>query len=240
MFRHLLRVANVPVRKRFYQAANSVLITAVGKRLGIIHLIEYPKCGGTWVRQMVQSYLGVPHYSLDRFVTRNTVVQVHCLYRSSIRTAIVVVRDPRDVLVSQYYFATSYAARYQVSGEEAYFTHDPERPLRDDFSAYVEARMRHVTYPRFSYREFLDSWLERTNVVVVRYEDCLEDAATQLVRVVRFLGREIDDARIRIAVEENTFENRTKARTGRARKRGEADATQFERKGIAGGLEKSF
>ena len=66
------------------------------------------------------------------------------------------------------------------------------------------------------------------------------DAESELTRIVRSLGLPFDPERVRTAVDANRFEKRTEARTGRSRKPGESDPTEFERKGIAGDWKNHF
>jgi len=208
--------------------------------LRVIHVVEFPKSGGSWVRNMLQTYLGGRPYLNNRLITPRTVVQVHRLYHWSLRKAILVVRDPRDIYVSMYYFETQYEHRVRDPKINQFVSEMPGRPVFDAFADYLEAKLLHVTQPRFYYSEFLDSWLNRPNTCVIRYEDCLECPEEQLIRMARFVGSSIDLDRVAHAVSVNSFEHYTKSKSGRSRKRGETDNTQFARKGIAGDWQNHF
>jgi hypothetical protein len=235
-----INLVNVPIRRRAYQAANFAIAAAVGGPLGICHVVEFPKCGGSWISNIIRSYVGSSFNQGYRLIGRDEVIQKHVRYRPDLARVVVVVRDPRDMLVSAYHHETSFSDREKSLPIERYFRKDPERPVAEDFAEYLEAKLLHVTHPRFFYSQFLDSWLGRPGVCVVRYEDFLEDGGSQLIRVVRFLERPVELARIRSAVSENSFENTTRRLYGVERSTGVQDNTRFVRKGVVGDWKNHF
>ncbi len=238
--RNFLNVDNVPLSKRAYQVGNALLTPIVCQRWRVCHVVEFPKCGGSWISNMVRSYVGVDFNEGDRMLERNDVVQKHCLYRPEMAWPIVVVRDPRDMYVSCYYHETQFDGREKKLTIERYFKRDPDSPVREDFARYLEAKLTHMTHPRFFYSQFLDSWLARPGVCVIRYEDCLEAPEAALIRMVRFSKRDVDEAKIREAVEVNSFRAVTKKLYGDEREPGEGDNTRFVRKGKSGDWKNHF
>ena len=234
------RLFHVPLRNRAFQFVNLGIVRFCGGPLRICHVVEFPKCGGSWVRRLIQTYVGGRPYLQDRIVGKNTVIQIHRLYRSWYHRPIVVVRDVRDMYVSSYYHENFFKKRATSPLVARYFRHDPDRPKQEDFGAYLEAKLLHVTDPGFHFRQFLDSWLDRPGICLVRYEDCLLDTAAQLGKIVTHLGHDFDTERIDQAVHQNSFQNRTKATTGKAREPGEADPSQFLRKGVSGDWKNHF
>ena len=233
------RARSVPPRTRALQIANSALSITLSRPLGLIHVEEHPKCGGTWIRNMLHTYNGTERFLDDRLLRPHDVIQAHRLYRPWHWRTVIVVRDPRDMFVSLYYHETQYRRREKGLLIERYFRHDPSRPLREDFATYLEAKLGHVTHPPFSYSEFVRSWKDRPRVLQVRYSYFLADTEGQLTQLVQRIGLALDPGRIREAVELNSFENATRAR-GKARRPGEADPGEFERKGIAGDWKNHF
>ena len=233
------RARNVPLRIRALQLVNGAATVALSRPLGLIHVIEHPKCGGTWVRNMIQAYNGTERFLDDRLLRPREVIQVHRQYRPWYWQRVVVVRDPRDMFVSFYYHETHYRRREKGLVISRYFQHDPSRPLHDDFAAYLEAKLMRRTHPPFTYTEFVRSWQDRPRTLQVRYEDFLGDPEQQLTRVVGHLGLELDPDRIRQAIDANRFESATRER-GKARRPGEADPGEFERKGVAGDWRNHF
>lgn len=238
--RLVVRARNVPLRSRAPQLVNAAITPLVCRPFGLVHVVEHPKCGGTWIRHMLRTYNGTPAYLGDRLIRPGDVIQAHRLYRSWYWRPVVVVRDPRDMYISQYYHDTQYVRREKNLEIERHFRHEPGRPLREDFCAYLEAKLPLRANPPFSYTEFVQSWMNRPRTCWVRYEDCLADPISELTRIVRAYALPYDPERIDNAVEVNRFENATRARTGRSRSAGEADPTEFERKGIAGDWRNHF
>ena len=192
---------------------------------------------------MLQDAMGIKQYAMDRHLTRGTIVQTHSLPQPAIRKPIVVLRDPRDIMVS-FYFKKIHFDRQARNGKvflTGSFQHDPKRETSVDFCEFLSAHLVAPEHPRFHFRDFAKSWVfDRENSFTVKYEDCKQDAESQLRRMLDFVGKKVDDEQIVHAVEKNSFENRTLQRSGKKRKPGEAESGQFERKGIVGDWKNVF
>ena len=230
----------VPPKTRFYQVANAAVIAAAGRSLGIVHVMEYPKCGGSWIRNMIQQCLGGKPYSLNGLVGRRSVVQLHALYSRRHCKPVVVVRDPRDAFVSYYYHENTYYGSKDNLAIHRHFQRQLERDLRDDFAAYLDAKLTNRTFPPFSFRQFVDSWHGRPGSCLVRYEDFLKDAPGTLRKVLDFIGVAVEDEQIRQAVADQSFAKLTKQLYGVERQRGEGETDKFMRKAIAGDWKNHF
>jgi len=240
MWRERIFNPNVSLKTRGYQVANALLSPFVVGPLGISHVLEFPKSGGSWIRNMVRSYLGSEPFYNDRLLFRDAVIHGHRLHRFVYRRPIVVVRDPRDLYTSLYHHECHMDDRESRLSIERHFTHDPERSVDDDFEAYLRARLIEPNHPWFFFSQFVDSWAGRPSTCLVRYEDFLIEPETQLIRIVRFLGRRVDLDRIREAVEINSFAAQTRIRYGQERAQGEEDNSKFLRKGVAGDWRNHF
>lgn len=215
------------------------------------YLLSYPKTGRTWVRVMMGQllarhfghgqlaqvelgarmprYAGVPHIVAkhDGTPQKKTAAEIDP-DRSEYRDCrvILLVRDLRDTVVSNYFQVTRREIRY--SG---------------DISSYVR-------WPRGSFDGMLryyNVWAEQRRVpqafLLVRYEDLHEDAPRQLRRIAEFLQlREVSDASVAGAVEYASFgamKNREASRAADASvlapgKAGDAESFKT-RKGRIGG-----
>jgi Sulfotransferase domain len=231
---------NISVGTRLVQLTNAAMLPLVAKPLRITHLVEFPKCGGSWVRNMIRTYIGSPPHLGDRLIFRDAVISAHRRYRRSFAYPVVVVRDPRDLYVSFYHHENNLENREEALATHRYFTHDPDRDVREDFALYLEAKLLKPTHPWFFYSQFIDSWQHRTGSCMLRYEDFLSNPEQQLIRAIRFLDRPVDLEKIREAVEINSFTNQTKLRYGEERTSGVADNTRFVRKGVAGDWKNHF
>lgn len=181
-----------------------------------VHLVSFPKCGRTWlvllIAQALQDHygirvrnplrlrslrsrrLGIPymhqhHDGGPEFQLPEEIERDKSFYRG--RKVIFLVRDPRDVLVSSYFQKTRRNYNYEGT-----------------LSEYVRERRGGIE----SIIEFYNIWAENRNVpadfLLVTYEDLHADTATQLCRVLDFLGLgEVTDEAVNRSVDMCRFEN---------------------------------
>ncbi|MCH2181527.1 MAG: sulfotransferase domain-containing protein [Mariniblastus sp.] len=236
------RLTATSLSNRYYQVTNGAINAMFGRHLGITHLVEYPRCGGTWIRHLLQDALGIRQYAYDRRLSKDTIIQCHKLPSWMIRRAIVVFRDPRDAMVSFYHKQVHYDQKFRGQRPLAIGTyrHDPQRDLQDDFVLFLKAQLAAPEHPRFSFREFATRWLAQDNACYAKYEDFKTDPVEQLGRLAEFLGWTPPHEELEKAVEKNSFANRTRRRSGTLRTPGQSDNHQFERKGIVGDWQNLF
>lgn len=216
-----------------------------------IFLVSFPKSGRTWLRAMLgfalADHAGIKprnpirftagkqiHPDLPRILARHDDAP-HNKPASAVLTdkrgyrgqrVILLVRDPRDIVVSWYLHVTHRQAR-QYDGDIGDFVRDPFGSLA-------------------SLLAFYDAWAAQQatdQVLLVRYEDMQADAAHELRRVLDFVGLErAGDDVVRRAVERASFDRLQKAeRTGKYKGRALTtntahDAESFKvRRGKVGG-----
>jgi hypothetical protein len=201
--------------KKIISRANDLVTIAACKSLNLTHVNEYPKCGGTWVSRLLRSYIGISRdYGNSRLVRPNSVIQKHRLFTPHFKKPVIVVRDPRDVWVS-YFFYEVYHHLCSYIKEKTQF------PERFD--------------PGFSYNKFLDDWLDRPNIHLVRYEAMHSSPRDTLIDILTSIGiANIDYSRLESAIQENSFENIT------GRDAGIEDKNSHKRKGIVGDWKNMF
>jgi hypothetical protein len=121
------------------------------------------------------------------------IISTHEQYRKEYTKAIYVVRDCRDVLLSEFAYLKALD----------FFTGD----LDEFVKMFVSTRVsgfgpwhRHVT-------SWLDSPIAGTpNLLVVRFEDLRQDAPRWFAKIVDFLGVEVSQDKLLRAVEHNSLE----------------------------------
>ncbi len=231
---------DVSLKNKIFYITNGALMPFLCKRFEIIHVVEFPKCGGSWVRNMIRTYMDKDLFINDRFISKNDVILSHKMFTSKYRNPVVVVRDPRDMYVSFYHYETNYKSRSKKPAIYNYFTHDPDRDLKEDFYEYLKVKMLHKSHPWFFYSQFIDSWVNVTNICIIRYEDCLIDAGKQLIKIMRHLDKAIDFNTIYNTVRKTNFKTITMEKYGVSRNSGDADNSNFHRKGIAGDWKNYF
>lgn len=181
-----------------------------------VYLLSYPKSGRTWLRLMLGKVLalrfglenvdllelyhltlslpGVPrikavHDESPHLKTVDELPVSKTRYRDE--KVILLVRDPRDVMVSCYFEEIKRQKRYQ--GSLSSFIRD-ERFGVDGLIHWMNVWSENRSVP--------------SDFLLVRYEDMHADTEGELRRVVEFLGLDgIRDAIIRQAVEFSSFGN---------------------------------
>ncbi len=163
-----------------------------------VFLVSYPRSGNTWTRFLISNLAyplepttfanlesripeiyDVPDRLLRRF-PRPRIIKSHECFDPRYPKVIYLVRDPRDVAVSHYYFNVK-----KRNVPEGY-------PLSD----YVEHWfLRARTSPQLgTWGENVQSWLAcrqgSPNLLRVRYEDLLEDTVGELARIASFMNLE--------------------------------------------------
>jgi Sulfotransferase domain len=120
------------------------------------------------------------------------LIKTHEPYLGLYRKAVYLVRDPRDVVLSEHRFEQMFG-QYSA-GFESFF--------RD----FLAARLHGLGSWEDHVASWLESGLDSASLLVVRFEDLRRDPTLALREVVRFLGLEVDAARLRAAVTENTLQ----------------------------------
>lgn len=222
--------------KRIISRAND-LVTIVGcKTLNLTHVNEYPKCGATWVSRLLRSYIGISRdYGNSRLVRPNAVIQKHRLFTPHFKKPVVVVRDPRDVWVSYFFYEV-----YHHKGtrrEVLLKGYDENASDEENLCSYIKEKTQFPERfdPGFSYNKFLKDWLDKPHIYLVRYEAMHCSPEETLIGILNYIGiMDIDYSRLKAAIQENSFENVT------GRVAGTEDKSSHKRKGIIGDWKNMF
>lgn len=117
--------------------------------------------------------------------------------REAARGAVLVVRDPRDVV-------TSFANHLSLTADEVIeMMGDPHAAL----CAPAQAMDNQLRQPLLTWSGFAESWLDQTDIPVhlVRYEDMHAETAAVLAGVLAFAGQNATKAQIERAVAFSQF-----------------------------------
>jgi hypothetical protein len=215
-----------------------------------VYVLSYPKCGRTWLRLLLGKTLveelalgdvdPMELSDLHRFsplvprirVTHDDNPQLKRAdeierdkRRYAGKTVVLLIRDPRDVVIS-YYFQAS-RRRERFDGTPGQFLRHPVGSL-DTIVAY--------------YNAWADGRAAPARFLLVRYEDLHRDAGGELERVLTCLGHRPQRGAVERAVEFASFdsmralERRNAFRSTRLRPADSADPESFKtRKGKVGG-----
>jgi Sulfotransferase domain len=182
-----------------------------------VFLTSYPRSGNTWTRFLVGNlvYQNQPvtfltverlvpdmYKSSDRVLrnlARPRILKSHECFDPRYRKVIYIVRDPRDVAVSNYHWELKL------------------RSVRDGFPIedFVPRWMEPEFWPRIgSWGDHVTSWLStrqgKKGFLLLRYEDLKKDPQRALAQVAEFLGIEPSLERLNRAVELSSADNMRK------------------------------
>ena len=145
-------------------------------------------------------------YGREKICKRNSVIQKHTLFNPFYKKVIVVVRDPRDVLVS-FYFHEIYHQKNQKLKKRIKFQDSASDKI--NMVNYAKEKLIYPSRPSpgFSYIKFINSWLNNKNIHLVYYEELHKDAKKVLRDIIKYLGFEVIPKKIDQAVERHTFSN---------------------------------
>jgi hypothetical protein len=216
---------------------NNLIGYVFGKTLPIYHIIEYPKCGGTWLMRLLRSCYNqettegkeILAGMSERFYKR------HVLPKGYVQRPILIVRDPRDVWVSFYFHVVHLHRNKKVRAEIGYSEAQPDAECLEKFvRLYIEKPERY--YPFFTYEDLVNAWQDKMHNagVLVKYEDMQVDTLTVLKKISDRYSLGISEKTMRDAIEKNTF------RKLAGREKGEMDSSSHKRKGIVGDWKNYF
>jgi hypothetical protein len=131
-------------------------------------------------------------------MSRPRIIKSHECFDPRYPRVMYIVRDPRDVALSQYHY------------------HRKCMKIADDYpiEQYVERFIAGQTCPHGSWGENVSTWLAtRRNdprFLLLRYEDLVADTPRELAKIAAFLGINASRDRIAQAVERSSAENMRK------------------------------
>lgn len=210
-----------------------------------VRVSEYPKSGGTWLSQIISSYLEIPFPRNQRpslVALQPCLLHGHHLYAENIQQIVCILRDGRDVMVSAYFHMLHH---HRASHEgEAILKSLPSTDYRDvkrNMPAFIEYMFtnpslggRRFRRGKVTWAKFTESWLNQ-GANIVTYELMQRDAVSALVPVIeRLTGVPINRSKLSECVEKFSFKNQTN------RTPGVEDANSFLRKGVAGDWKEKF
>jgi len=175
-----------------------------------IFLVSFPKSGNTWTRFLLANlrfpdqpatWANINRLIPDPTVTtkrdfdrmpRPRIIKSHECFDPRYPRVIYIVRDPRDVVVSQYHY------------------HRKIRKIEDDspMEKFVTRFLAGETCPHGSWGQNVSTWLTTSEgnprFLLLRYEDLVADTARELAKVVAFLDLSAGPERIAQAVERSS------------------------------------
>ncbi|MDP5081408.1 MAG: sulfotransferase domain-containing protein [Winogradskyella sp.] len=174
-----------------------------------IFIAGFPKSGNTWMQNLIAGIqYGIETSMLPDKLTQELVPDVHGkhyykrfndvmffktheLPRKEMRRVIHLVRDGRDAMAS--YYAMNQAIKNRITLEEM----------------FVQGK---GIYPAL-WHEHARKWLENpfnSDILIIKYEDLIRDACTELKKVVAFAKIECTEEVIYRSIKGNSFQEMKK------------------------------
>lgn len=176
-----------------------------------IFLVSYPKSGNTWTRFLVANLVhpeknpdfanindlipdpeAVSKKDLER-ATRPRIIKSHQYFDPRYQKVIYIVRDPRDVVLSEYYFDIK---RRAIADDY---------PLQKFVSRFVRGELNH---PYGTWGENAASWFyargRDPRFLLVRYESLQSNVMEEMQRIADFLGLAANRQSLAFAVEQSS------------------------------------
>ena len=192
-------------------------------------IVSYPKSGNTWTRFLIANLVnyptGVDFSNINRLVPdpgdlskrylkklpRPRILKSHQPFDPRYKRVICIVRDPRDVVLSEYHFDVK-----RMAIEEGF-------PMESFVARFVAGDVNHEAG---SWGENVGSWMAARqnnnrfrsgeNFLLVRYEDMVAGPKRELCRVATFLGINPTEERLANAVERSSADQMRKLEKAQA------------------------
>ena len=200
----------------------------LGLRSTDVFLASYPRSGNTWLKSLICSSLFgtamtdfsdtinpvIPivgfHRNVQPLLKRNgRLIKTHESFRSEYQRAIWIVRDPRDVLVSEYRLALR-TKRFQGT--------------LDNYSNYF---VKQPILTGTNWQHHAISWFsansrERSHLLCLRFEELRTNTRQNLERILLFLDITPNDEMLDRAIEQNNIRSMAIRHSEYEKSRGDA------------------
>ena len=213
-------------------------------------VVSYPKSGNTWSRFLVANLLNpdepATFANINRLIPdpealskrylkrlpRPRILKSHEPFDPRYKKVLYIVRDPRDVVLSEYHFDVKRRLIQEGS------------PIEERVSLFLDGG----TCPYGSWGENVASWLatrkHSPRFLLVRYEDLESDTRRELTRMAAFLGVEPAPERLAMAIERSSADTMRKLEKEQANLWSSTKETRkdkpFVRAAKSGGWRKEF
>lgn len=206
-----------------------------------VFVASYPRSGNTWLRFMLYEILvgestfknvhelvpdiGQQDQARPVFADGGRLIKTHEPFRPAYKKAIYLVRDVRDVALSEFAYQKALGL------------------VPDDFETYLQRFLRGVVNPFGSWVEHVSSWMKaqdekRANILLVRYDEMRRSPEDSLAGMMEFMELPVQREKIQRAIANNSVEKmraKEKVNPQKASARG-----RFIREGSVGGWSQSF
>lgn len=177
-----------------------------------VYLAAYPRSGSTWTKFMLFEILSgqsaefsnadiaIPHVgshykALPLLRGGNRLIKTHEPYHKVYKKAIYLVRDVRDVALSEY-------SHWKWVGIE-------HKKFDDFLVKFLEGKTHGLGFGSWS--SHVNSWLSaqsvlENDILIIKFEDMRQKSEEKLFEIIDFIGVDVDRQIIRSAINNNSIE----------------------------------
>lgn len=199
---------------------------------------EYPKSGGSWVGDMLSELLNLPFPRNRLPVFKSSILHCHTLNSWNMQNVLVVWRDGRDVIISQYYYWLFKNEKYNSSlvdksRDDLKFA--DYNDIKNNLPIFIKYIFEDKRSINISWTDFVNKWAGCDRCVHVKYENLRNLPFEELSRVAQELtGKSFKYDEIQKIIDAHSFERKA------MRKPGVENIHSFMRKGIVGDWKNHF
>ena len=172
------------------------------KKNNVVTVCEYPKSGGTWLAKNIATALNLPFIGNGVFIPiLPCVIRTHWNADTQLAPAVLVVRDVRDIMVSLFHHRLRNIAntpKRKQQYDEAFGESLQLKKIKEQLPEFMKIEFDN---PRYGSKA---NWSEHTRKVLsvsknkeaqtslIKYEDALNNANSELDRVLKEIGKPVD------------------------------------------------
>lgn len=244
------------LRSKTEQAYRLILLSNLIKESPYMLVTEYPKSGGTWLGQLVSSYHDLPFPRNKLPKIEESILHGHRLPNKAtknLKNVFWLVRDGRDVMISQYYHSLIWNEKNSINPKDVYYNRkklnfNDFEDIQTNLPVFIEylftnkpSKFQNYTFMG-NWTSFNQSWLDYvekfspSNVLMIKYESLLNDSINELERICDWTNTDakVDISKIQDVIDKYSFKNQTN------RDNGKENTNSFLRKGISGDWKNYF
>lgn len=152
---------------------------------------EYPKSGGTWLTKLLSDILGLPFAKNRLPYIKNQMFHCHMLAKGLNKKQIILWRDGRDILISQYYHSLFYndvGNKVLVDYTRSKVPFQNYMDVSDNLADFIRFIDSGKAKPKYTWSDFVTQWSDDEHCFHVKYENLYDMPIESLVDVLNFCG----------------------------------------------------